>query len=93
MAVMRGHDDISSDVINLSVISVNPRVDFENYCCLQFFPSVTSGLATDSVNSVMRILSVCLIYTGDLNIDPQPPGKQNSSLRTMELLEEHYICQ
>ena len=68
MAIMRSYDDIRSDTINASVECVNPCVDFRNYGRLRFLPAGAGILATNAMNSVVRILSVCLVYACDLQV-------------------------
>jgi hypothetical protein len=85
MTIMRSYDDICSDASNASVECVNPGFDFRNYGRLRFLPAAAGILATNVVNSVIRILSVCLVYARDLQVHLVTPQKIKSCPSTMVL--------
>ena len=93
MAIMRRDDDICSDAINASVECVNPCLDFRNYGRLQFLPSTAGILPANAVNSIMRVLSVCLVYARDLQVHLPTSEKNKTPIQVLWFcLEEHYIC-
>ena len=93
MTIMRSYDDIRSDAINASVEGVNPPVDFRNYGRLRFLPAAAGILATNAMNSVMRILSVCLVYACDLQVHLLTSEENKRAVQVLWCcLEEHYIC-
>jgi hypothetical protein len=87
---MRGYDDIRPDTINASVECINPRLDFRNYGRLRFLPAAAGILATNAMNLVMRILSVCLVYACDLQIHLETSNETLIQV-LWRCLEEHYI--
>ena len=86
MAIMRSYDDIRSDAINASVEGVNPPIDFRNYGRLRFLPAAAGILATDAMDSVVRVLSVRFVYASDLQVHLLTP------LRSKIVLNRSSLC-